>query len=111
MVLVRSTEKPSKVSKSSSGLKLEQDHSVSFHGQGTPLLVSPQLLRSRSLGQIDLARIRKDKEGWLLEIGEVKSSEVGEEQFLRFQKSRLMNAQKFLAGLFGHRSKLIRLVG
>ncbi|MCM2348480.1 MAG: hypothetical protein NDI69_00575 [Bacteriovoracaceae bacterium] len=85
--------------------------SLSFHAQGTALLVSPQLLRSRSLGQIDLARIRKDKDGWLLEIAEVKSSEVGEEQFLRFQKSRLMNAQKFLAGLFGHRSKLIRLVG
>ncbi len=85
--------------------------SEEFHSDGIPLLVSARLLRSRDLGQIDLSRIRKDREGWLLEIGEVKSSEVGAFQMERFQKMRLYAAQKFLSGLFGFRSKLIRLVG
>jgi hypothetical protein len=55
--------------------------------------------------------MRKDREGWIIEIGEVKSSEVGEMQMQRFQKLRLFSAQKFLSGIFGFRSKLIRLVG
>lgn len=109
--LVQSTEKHSKVLKSSSGLFNEMKFSEEFHSDGIPLLVSARLLRSRDLGQIDLSRIRKDRDGWLLEIGEVKSSEVGAFQMERFQKARLYAAQKFLSGLFGFRSKLIRLVG
>lgn len=105
------TEKHSKVLKSSSGLLNELKFSEEFHSDGIPLLVSARLLRSRDLGQIDLSRIRKDRDGWLLEIGEVKSSEVGAFQMERFQKMRLYASQKFLSGLFGFRSKLIRLVG
>lgn len=94
----------------SSGLANEKKFSREFHQEGIPLLVSPALLRSRDLGQIDLARIKKDREGWILEIGEVKSSMVGEEQMERFQKRRLFSSQRFLAGLFGHRTKLVSMI-
>lgn len=108
---VQFTEKHSKVLKSSSGLLNEIKFSQDFHSDGIPLLVSARLLRARDLGQLDLSRIRKDRDGWLIEIGEVKSSEVGAFQMERFQKLRLYAAQKFLSGIFGFRSKLIRLVG
>lgn len=98
------------MSKSSSGLLNEIEHSVSFHAEGVPLLVSPSLLRQRFLGQIDLARLRKDRAGWLVEIAEVKSSETGTEKMLQGQRRRLFGAQKFLSGLFGSRSKLISLI-
>lgn len=104
------TGKPSKVSKNSSGHKLEIEFSKDFHSEGLPLLVSPALLRSRDLGQIDLARLKKDKEGWVVEVGEVKSSELGVEQMVKSQMRRLFASQKFLASVFGHRTKLVRLV-
>lgn len=105
-----STGKPLKALKNTSGLKNELFISRTFHSLGFPLLVSPQLLRTRSLGQVDLARITKDQHGWLLEIGEVKSSTIGEELFQRHQKLRLTASQKFLSGLFGHRSRLTSLL-
>jgi len=108
MAPVKFTARPSKALKNSS--QLEADFSLSFHAEGTPLLVSPQLLRLRQLGQMDLARLRKDREGWIIEVGEVKSSEVGQEMMERFQKQRLFSAQNFLSGIFGFRSKLISLV-
>lgn len=103
--------KPSKVLKNSSGVKLEISQSLDFHSEGTPLLVSPKLLRERDLGQIDLARMKKDREGWLIEIAEVKSSDIGVENILRGQRRRLFSAQNFLSGVFGFRSRFIRLVG
>lgn len=105
------TVRPSKVLKNLSGPKLEISHSLDFHSEGTPLLVSPKLLRERNLGQIDLARLKKDREGWLIEIAEVKSSDIGIENLLRGQRQRLFSAQNFLSGVFGFRSRFIRLVG
>jgi hypothetical protein len=72
-------------------------------------LVSAGLLRSRNLGQIDLARLIKDRNGWILEIGEVKSSLMGEEHMLKQQQKRIFFAQNFLAALFGHRTKFVRM--
>jgi hypothetical protein len=69
------------------------------------------LLRSRDLGQIDLARVKKSQHVWLLEIAEVKSSEIGEWQMAKTQIGRLYATQKFLSALFGFPSKLIRLIG
>jgi hypothetical protein len=83
--------------------------SCDFHREGMALLVSPQLLRERQLGQIDLARLRKDSQGWIIEVAEVKSSEIGLEMILRGQRSRLFSSIKFLSGIFGHRSKFILL--
>lgn len=104
-----STERVLRALRNTSGLKNEIHFSKTFHSQGSPLLVSPLILRFRDLGQIDLARLRKDKTDWILEIVEVKSSRVGQELLLRGQKIRLLNAQKFLSGIFGVRSKLITL--
>src|SRR3989344_4971378 len=105
-----STAKPLKASKSLfPGLQTELFFSQEFHATGLPLLVSSTLLRSRHLGQIDLARLCKDKQGWIIEIGEVKSSQMGEQQMEKNQKIRLWNSQKFLASLFGHRTKLLRM--
>lgn len=101
--------KPLKASKNSLGLKTELHFSQNFHIEGIPLLVSAQILRVRTLGQIDLARLKKDSTGWIIEIGEVKSSKTGAQTILRSQRQRLLNAQRFLSGLFGHRSKLIIL--
>ena len=105
------TGRHSKALKSSLGLNAEISFSKTFHAEGTPLLVSHQLLRSRDLGQIDLARVRKDRGGeWLLEIGEVKSSIIGSEMMIRGQRARLFGSQKFLSGIFGFPSRLIRLI-
>jgi hypothetical protein len=101
-----SIEKPLKGLKNFSGINRERACSLEFHREGVPLLVSPLLLRERSLGQIDLARIRKDENGWIIEIGEVKSSLMGGEVSVRGQRSRLQGTQNFLSALFGHRSKL-----
>lgn len=91
------------------GLELEKQFSSEFHRAGVILLVSPTLLRSRDLGQIDLARLIRDQAGWLIEIGEVKSSAQGLEQMERSQKKRLFSSQRFLSGIFGHRSRLIAM--
>lgn len=96
--------------KNSSGLENEIYFSHQFHSIGIPLLVSPTLLRLRNLGQIDLARFKKAGEEWVVEIGEVKSSSVGEEQMEKSQKRRLFFSQHFLAGLFGHPTKLVRMI-
>lgn len=93
-----------------SGQKLELHYSIDFHSEATPLLVSPKLLRIRNLGQIDLARLKKDKNGWIIEVAEVKSSEVGIEGMERFQIMRLYSCQNFLSSIFGFPSKLIRLI-
>lgn len=53
--------------------------------------------------------MKKDKEGWLLEIGEVKSSGIGEAGSQLTQIGRLFSSQCFLAGLLGCRTKLISL--
>lgn len=72
--------------------------------------MSCAFLRSRDLGQIDLARLKKDRQGWVVEVAEVKSSQLGVEQMARSQMRRLLAAQSFLAALMGHRTKLVRLV-
>ncbi len=90
------------MSESSSGLERERAISRTFHARGVPLLVSPHLLRERSLGQLDLVRIHKGEEGWLIEVVEVKSSLTGGQALLRGQRARIIHAANFLAGVFGH---------
>jgi hypothetical protein len=109
MAPASSIGKPLRVLKNLSGHRNEIKASLGFHSKGIPLLVSPSLLRLRNLGQLDLARVIRDSEGWVVEIGEVKSSAMGEEQMQRGQKKRLFSSQHFLAGLFGHRTRLLSL--
>lgn len=106
-----STEKPSKALKNLFGTNLEKKISQEFHQEGIPLLVSPLVLRSRKLGQIDLSRLVKKKEAWRIEVVEVKSSFVGAVQMGRYQKFRLSSAQKFLSSVFGYPSSLVTLMG
>lgn len=98
-------------SSSSKGKSLELKHSLSFHQNTLPILISPSVLRTRQMGQVDLARMIKQKEDWLIEVGEVKSSDVGVEASQRFQKFRLLASCDFLGRLLGRRVKLTKLVG
>jgi hypothetical protein len=104
---VPSTGRPLKALRNSSGLKKEIQHSLKFHQEGIPLLISEQLLRSRNLGQLDLVRMRKINSAWIVEIAEVKSSVVGIEMIQRGQKVRIFGAQKFISSLFGYPSKTL----
>ena len=92
------------------GLEKERRSSITFHAEGTPLLVSSQLLRHRNLGQLDLARLIKDKDGWIIEVGEVKSSEIGVEQMEMFQRGRIFSSQRFLAAILGYRTRMKSIV-
>jgi hypothetical protein len=74
-------------------------------------LVSGQLLRSRILGQIDLARLVKKRNDWVIEVMEVKSSQIGIETIEMGQGQRLRGSLVFLSSLFGYPAKLIKLVG
>jgi hypothetical protein len=97
--------------KDSPGLKKELTASIEFHKEGVALLISEKLLRDRFMGQIDLCRLRKTPQGYLIEVGEVKSSSTGEQSYLRGQNLRISSTQSFLSGLLGYRIKLIRIVG
>ena len=105
------TGRHSKALKNSLGLQQELKLSLSFHHHHIPVLVSARLLRERSLGQIDVCRLIKEKSGWTLEIGEIKSSELGVEAMTRGQRTRLFGSLQFLTQLFGARGKLTSLVG
>jgi hypothetical protein len=94
------------------GESLEIFHSSKFHSTPSiPILISPALLRLRNLGQLDLVRISKDKCGWIIEIGEVKSSRLGIESAQKVQKLRLLASGRFISGLFGARLKFTAFVG
>jgi hypothetical protein len=99
------------VLKNTSGFEAEQRASITFHRCGIPLLVSPKVLRERDMGQLDIVRITKRSEGWVIEVAEVKSSIIGTEMMMRGQRSRLISAMKFLSGIFSSTSKFILLSG
>jgi hypothetical protein len=63
------------------------------------------------LGQLDLVRLRKVRGAWRIEVVEVKSSGTGGEALLRGQRSRIIGAANFLAGIFGHPVKFLLSVG
>jgi len=94
---------------SSKGNLLEQKLSVEFHQNSIPLLISPLLLRSRGLGQVDLARFKKNTE-MIIELCEVKSSKTGEFA-MRGQHLRLRKTGVFLGIIFGLKIKFIIKVG
>lgn len=88
--------RPSKGSKSSYALKQELFHSQHIHADGTPLLASSLVLRSRGMGQIDICRVSLQD---VIEIFEVKSSSQG--CILSFaQRQRLQHSLHFLTLIF-----------
>ncbi len=103
------TEKRLKELGSSLGLKNELKFSLCFHQEGVPLLVSPLLLRSRGLGQIDLGRFIKTGQDWEIELAEVKSSHLGKEVMSLKQKQRLRASGNFLGSLFGAFVRFVEL--
>lgn len=112
LVQVPSTGRPLKGSKSMSGNLVEERASQKFHSSPwIPVLISPQLLRSRNLGQLDLARASRDQGGWFLEVAEVKSSQIGVQNQIYGQNKRISSSLAFLSSLLGMRGKFISLVG
>ena len=65
-----------------------------FHSQCVPALVSSLILRSKNLGQIDVAYLEKDyKKTWVLKIVETKYSIYPS----RHQMKRLRRTQDYLS--------------
>ena len=76
--------------------------SISIHSKGIPLLIEPNVLRKRGLGQIDLSIINKDK----IILYECKSHVFNVQQN---QLKRLRSSLKFLCTIF-HREGLIKVI-
>jgi len=90
--------------KKSRGLLNEIKASKNIHSQNTALLISPKILRSRGMGQVDLACY--DSKNKKIILVEVKSSEFGIMSLQGNQMRRLMHVQSFLSQLFGVGVKL-----
>ncbi len=75
---------------------LEAQASKYFHRECVPALVSSLILRSKNLGQIDVAYLERDfKKSWVLRIVETKSSQYPS----RSQMMRLRRTQDYLSRL------------
>ena len=72
------------------GDTLESRFSKNFHKNGVPFLVSPLLLRSQNLGQIDVALLEKNSSKlWFVRIVELKSCQaLSKRQYLRLKKTQ-----------------------
>ena len=84
------------------GDRLEQDYSKTIHQDGIPVLVSSLLLRSNEAGQVDLAKLSKNKKSWVLSLYEVKYSQNPS----RSQLVRLWRAQDYLSRVLDLETKL-----
>ncbi|MCE3014175.1 MAG: hypothetical protein LW878_14035, partial [Proteobacteria bacterium] len=80
---------------SSRGQDLEARESCEFHQTELPLLVCPQLLRARGMGQVDLARWERRNK--IVRVREVKSRP---EFYGEKQRRRLKESVRFLSLLF-----------
>jgi hypothetical protein len=77
------------------GSELEKRLSINYHQHSIPLLCYPQLLRSRNLGQVDIAYLSIFSSSMTLYLVEVKSSRGISSP----QKRRLQHSGYFLAQL------------
>ena len=84
------------------GDRLEQGYSSIIHQSGVPVLVSSLLLRSLNAGQVDLAKLSKNKKSWVLLLYEVKYSQNPS----KLQLMRLWRAQDYLSKVLGLETKL-----
>ncbi len=62
------------------------------------------------MGQLDLVKLVKKRNEWLIIVAEVKSSAVGAEALMAGQRSRILSAAHFLSGVFGYASLMQGLV-
>lgn len=81
---------------------LESKETKLFHRRGHPCLISSLVLRSRGMGQIDVATLQKIGTRKVLTLVEVKTSTVPGS----FQWQRLKKSQDFLAKLLEVETKL-----
>ena len=82
---------------------LESDFSKSMHQLGVPALVSPMVLRSLHLGQIDVAYLQKtSNKTWVLKIIEAKYSVSPSVS----QMKRLRKTQDYLSRVLDMPAKL-----
>ena len=80
------------------GLREELKWSRFFHEKGVAVLVSPDLLRKRGMGQVDLCFFKKKRGKVFLEVVEVKSSSF--HFFSHKQRRRVLNSCSFLSKVF-----------
>ena len=71
----------------------EKCASLNYHSQHRAILISSKLLRSYSLGQIDLSYIKKGR----VHLFEVKASQTGIGYMSRQQKLRINRSADFIA--------------
>lgn len=91
------------------GESLEQKYSKNFKKGVIPVLISPQILRKRGLGQIDLSYIDPGLDlGFVLEI-KSGSFKFDERKVSRSQMRRLYNAADWLSGVFD-KSFIVRVL-
>lgn len=81
---------------------LESRYSIYYHFRNTPFLISPLLLRSLDLGQIDLAYLKKEKNHQQIFLIEVKNSLYPSHQ----QMKRLQKTQEYLSQVLNIETKL-----
>ena len=85
------------------GDSLEAEISKKYHTQHNAVLVSPKLLRSKGLGQIDVSYMENNK----IIILEVKSSRIGKQVcYSSKQITRLRYSTLFLCQVFKLKSEL-----
>lgn len=84
------------------GKNLEKKMSEKIHAKELPVLISPQFLRDRRMGQIDLAILLKNNKEKLLTIYEVKSSM----NVALWQRRRLLDSSHYIGLLLNAGVKL-----
>ncbi len=90
------------------GLELEIFYSQKIHQKEIPLLVSPNLLRSIGVGQVDIASFKQEVNGeFVIKLYEIKNSIA----IKAVQKRRLEQAAHYLSSIFDLNVQLIYLFG
>lgn len=75
------------------GSEFERSFSQLAHQGHVPVLISSQILRSINAGQIDVARLTRKNQSWVLDLFEVKSRQHPSV----WQWRRLLRSQDYLS--------------
>jgi hypothetical protein len=84
------------------GDQFEKEFSLKAHQHHIPVLLSSQILRSFSAGQIDVAGLSRIDQTWVLHLYELKSKHYP----TRKQWCRLQRSQDYLSKVLDMRVKL-----
>ena len=89
------------------GRELECAYSKIIHKEGTPLLISPKLLRSLGAGQVDIANIIKKDNLEIINLYEIKSSTPPSKD----QIKRLKRSQLYISSILDRNVRLLLCIG